>query len=77
MLFLKDILQSGTSCFNSSEETYNQNPTCEVTVRQADDSLLTGIESDSQSTRPGSNASTPAVSAPKNKTLSQEIERII
>jgi hypothetical protein len=77
MLFLKDSLQSGTSCSNSSEETYNQNPKCEVTVHEADDSQLPGIESERQSTLPSSSASAPEVSAPKNKTLRQEIERII
>lgn len=77
MLFLKDSLQSGTNCFNSSEETYNQNPKCEVTVHEADDSQLPGIESEPQSTLPDSSASTPEVSAPKPKTLRQEIEHII
>jgi hypothetical protein len=77
MLFLKDSLQSGTSCFNSSEETYNQNPKCEVTVHEADDSQLSGIESEPQSTFSGSTASTPEVSAPKTKRLRQEIESII
>lgn len=77
MLFLKDSLQSGTSCFNSSEETYNQNPKCEVTVHEADDSQLPGIESEPQLALLSSTASKPEVSAPKNKTLRQEIESII
>jgi len=77
MLSLNNSQQSGTSCFNSTEETYNQHPKCEVTVREADDSQLPGIESEPQSTLPSSSASTPEVSAPKNKTLRQEIESII
>jgi hypothetical protein len=78
VLFLKDGLQSGTSCFNSSEETYNQNPKCEVAVHGGDDSQLPGIESEPQSTLPDSTASTPEVSAPKKtKRLRQEIESII
>jgi len=77
MLLLKDSLLSGTSCFNSNEETYNQNPKCEVTVHEADDSQLPGIESEPQSTLPSSITSTPEVSAPRNKTLRQDIESII
>jgi len=77
MLFLKDSLQSGTSCFNSSEETYHQNPKCEVTVHEADDSQLPGTEYEPQSPLLSSSASTPELSAPKNKTLRQETESII
>lgn len=75
MLFLKDRMQSGTSCSNSREETYVQS---EPEVRsEADDSQLPGIESEPQSTLPSSSASTPEVSACKNKILPQEIESII
>jgi len=69
MSFLKDILKSGTGCTGLSEETYPQNPQCEVTVYDADDSQVTVIKSEPsvQTTRPSSSSSNEELSAPKKK----------
>lgn len=79
MSFLKDILKSGTGCTGLSEETYPQNPQCEVTVHDADDSQVTVIKSEPsvQSTRPSLCASTEELSAPKKKRPHPGTESII
>jgi len=79
MSFLKDILKSGTGCTGLSEETYPQNPQCEVTVYDADDSQITVIKSEPsvQSTPPSSSASYEELSAPKKKRPHPGTESII
>lgn len=69
MSFLKDILKSGKGYTGLSEETYLQNPQCEFTVYDGDDSQVTVIKSEPsvQSTRPSSSASNEDLSAPKKK----------
>jgi hypothetical protein len=79
MSFLKDILKPGARCSDLSEDTYPQNPQCEVTVYAADDSQLTAIKSEPSvhSTRPSSSASNDELSAPKKKRLRPGTESVI
>jgi len=79
MSFLKDILKSGKGYTGLSEETYPQNPQCEVTVYDADVSQVTVIKSEPsvQSTRPSSSASNEDLSAPKKKRPHPGTESII
>lgn len=79
MSFLKDILKSGTGCTGLSEETYPQNPQCEVTVYDADDSQVPVIKSEPsvQSTRQSLIASNEELSAPKKKRPRPGTENII
>jgi len=79
MSFLKDILKSGKGCTGLSEETYPQDPQCEVAVYEADDSQVTVIKSEPsvQSTHPSSSASNEDLSAPKKKRPYPGTESII